>query len=42
MKETLIGTNKYSNSNSKIESESNFIKEIIEENFLNSLFIFYV
>ena len=42
MKETLIETNKYSNSNSKIESESNFTKEITEENFLNSLFIFYV
>ena len=38
MKETLIRseTNKHSNSNSKVESESNFTKEIIEDNFINS------
>ena len=38
MKETLLRceTNKHSNSNSKIGSESNFTKEIIEENFVNS------
>ena len=38
MKETLMcsETNKYSNSNSKLGSESNFTKEIIEDNFINS------
>ena len=38
MKETSMcsETNKYSNSNSKLGSESNFTKEIIEDNFINS------